>query len=239
MIQINSIPLTRLRKNEHFQFMTDVHNMIHAVTPGLLGLEALFPDFTTAWHDLNTTLMATRGSMKTREIAALDLLIKRTWSAIGGRLRYTLMSPVEAEVESARVLRHIYRLYGRIRDMSFIERTAAISNLIEDFEKPENAAHCNTVGITNWVALLKQQKTDFQGLFDARNTELANKENKTIKAMRAVIDPKYAAIVDHINAMVILEMATPEIENFVVELNQRIKYYNDGLSVREGRKSRE
>jgi hypothetical protein len=237
MALINSIRLHTLRNNEHFQFMTDVKNTISAATPLALNLEGVFPDFTAAWDNFNAAMLVDSASLKTTNIKDLDKLNDRTWSAIGGRIRATLNGPIAAEVESAIVLKHIYDLYGNVRQMSYIEEVAALFNLVEDFEKPENAAHCNTIGMTNWVAALKQQVADFQGMLDERNVEQAHKESGVVKAAREAIEPLYEQIVSETNARVTLNMATPEIENFVLELNQRIKYYNDLLAAREGRNS--
>ncbi len=239
MEQINSIYLSRLRNNEHFQFMTDVRNSIREVTPAALNLEPVFPKFNNALSRLNTAVLVDAGSVKTEKLSEFDSLRDATWSAIGGRIRATLLSPVEEEVESAKVLKRVYDLYGNIRNMSYNEETAALTNMVEDLEKPENAAHCETIGITGWVAALKRQNNDFQALLDARNAELAGKDSGDVKAARAEIDPVYREITDRINAMVTLEMTTPEMESFIRELNQRIKYYEDTLSMRAGRNAAE
>jgi hypothetical protein len=39
--------------------------------------------------------------------------------------------------------------------------------------------------------------------------------------------------------MVTLDMATPEMEGFISKLNQRIKYYENTLSMRAGRNASE
>ncbi|MFW5663016.1 MAG: DUF6261 family protein, partial [Bacteroidota bacterium] len=130
-------------------------------------------------------------------------------------------------------------LYGNVREMSYNEETAALTNLVEDYGKPENAAHCETVGITHWIAALKQENNNTQALINERNAELAGKDSGDVKAERAEIDPEYEKIVDRLNAMATLEMASPEAQDFIRQLNQRIKYYNNTLSMREGRNTAE
>ena len=237
MEKISSIHLVIMRNNEHFQFMTDVKNAMETATPVSLNMEAVFPEFTSACDDLNSALLVDQGSIKTEQIAALDELRDRTWSALGERIRATLICPVEAEAESAKSLKRVFDLYGNIRKMSYNEETAALTNLIEDMEKPENAEHCNTMGMMHWVDALKQQNTGFQSLLDARNAEEANKESGDVKAARDGIDPVYEKIVDRANALVELEMASPELQAFIRELNQRIKYYKETLAVRSGRRA--
>jgi hypothetical protein len=235
MEQINSIHLYSLRNNEHFQFMTDVKKMIDTATPAVLHLETVYPRFTGAFDALNATLLVDRGSVKTETLSEFDTSRDCTWSGIKGRLRATLLCPFEEEVASAKALLRIFDLYGNIREMSYNEETAALTNLIEDLENRENATHCNTVGITGWVDALKQQNIAFQALLDERNEELAGKESGDVKTARAAIDPEYETMVQRMNAAVTLDMATPEIEKFIRELNQRIKYYNETLAARAGR----
>lgn len=239
MEQIHSINLGRLRNNEHFQFMTDVRNAIKSAIADVLNLKPFVPRFNSAHDELNSALLVDQGSVKTEKLSVLDTSRDGTWSALAGRIRATLGSPVPEEVESAKIIQRVFDLYGNIREMSYNEETAALANLVEDLEKPENAAYCEALGISHWVAVLKQQNNAFQALLDARNKELANKASGDVKAARAVIDPIYAEITGRLNAMVTLEMATPEIEGFIRELNQRIKYYTDTLAARAGRNAAE
>jgi SMC interacting uncharacterized protein involved in chromosome segregation len=239
MEQIQYLNLARLRNNEHYQFMSDARNKVEEVTPAVLSLDVIFPRFAVAHDELNATLLVDPGSVKTEQLTLLDTQRDSTWSALGNRIRATLNSPVTEEVESAKILQRIFDLYGNIRQMSYNEETAALTNLIEDLEKSENAAHSQTLGISSWVAALKQQNTDFQSLLDARNAELAGKASGDVKAARAVIDPIYKEMTDRLNAMVTLEMTTPEMQRFIRELNQRIKYYDNTLTARAGRNAAE
>jgi uncharacterized coiled-coil DUF342 family protein len=237
MEKITKLVLSQLRNNEHFQFMTDVKNAMETATPASLNMETVFPEFISTYNDLNSALLVDQGSVKTEQLSALDELRDRTWSALGERIRATLICPVEAEAESAKALKRVFDLYGSIREMSYNEETAALTNLIEDLVKPKNAEHCNVLGMLHWVDALKQQNNDFQSLLDARNTELANKESGDVKAARDGIDPVYERIVERANALAELEMASTELQAFIRELNQRIKYYKETLVVRSGRKS--
>lgn len=239
MEKIDSIRLARLRNNEHFQFMTDVRNMVNTATPAALGLEPVSPEFTDAYNNLNSVLMVDQGSVKTEQLTALDELRDRTWSALGARIRATLIGPVETEVQSAKVIKRIFDLYGNVREMSYNEETAALTNLTEDMEKPENAEHCNVMGMLHWVDALKQQNTSFQALLNARNVEQANKESGDVKTARIVIDPVYEKMAERANALAELEMASPELQAFIRQLNQRIKYYKDTVAARLGRNSAE
>lgn len=234
---IQTIKLARMRNNEHYQFMSEVDKAINKATPAALQLEGVYPDFAGGLARLNGSLLIDPGSVKTEEIATVDVGRDRTWSALNERVKSSLLSPIEAEVASAKAIKRIFDLYGNVRSLSYNEESAAISNLIEDLEKSKNETHCNTLGITSWVAALKQQNLDFQSLIDSRNLELANKDSGDVKVLRDELDPIYQNIVKRINAQVTLEIATSATEAFIRELNQRIKYYNETITARDGRAS--
>lgn len=237
MNTIRPITLARLRNNEHYQFISEVDSGIKKATPAALQLEPVYPSFISAFGALNSTLLVDLGSVKTEQITGLDITRDRTWSALNERVKASLLSPIEAEVIAAKAVKRVFDLYGSVRNMAYNEESAAITNLVEDLEKNQNAAHCTTIGITSWVAALKQQNIDFQALIDLRNIELANKDSGDVKAVRDQIDPIYQNIVKRINAQVTLEIASPAAETFIRELNQRIKYYDDTLTARAGRAS--
>lgn len=235
MDTIQSVTLARMRNNEHYQFMVDVDNGIKKATSAALQLDPIYPAFTTAREKLNATLLIDQGSIITEQITALDVTRDRTWSALNERVKASLLSPIEAEVDAAKAVKRVFDLYGSVRNMSYNEESAAITNLVEDLEKTKNAADCSALGITAWVAALKQQNIDFQALLESRNVELAAKDSSDVKAVRDEIDPIYQNIVKRINAQVTLEIATTVTETFIRELNQRIKYYEDTLTARAGR----
>ncbi len=74
-----------------------------------------------------------------------------------------------------------------------------------------------------------------RGSFVRRNVELAHKNSGDVRALRDELDPEYQKIVKRMNALVTLEMSTAEIDSFIRELNQRIKYYKETIEARAGR----
>lgn len=236
MLKILKVLLSKFRNGEHFQFMTDVKEMIVGATPAALNVEDEFTAFNAGYVKLDTELRVDQGSVLTEKLQAQDALRDSTWSALNERIKATLLCPVAEEVEAAKSLKRVFDLYGNIRYMSYNEETAAASNLTDDLESAENAPHCATIGITHWVTGLKTENSDFTNLLNQRNTEYANKNSGNVKEARLLIDPLYEEIVNRVNAMVTLKMTTPEIEKFIKQLNQKIKYYENTLATRAGRK---
>ena len=81
------------------------------------------------------------------------------------------------------------------------------------------------IGINTGVMHLNNLNIAFKAKQNERDTEPANKNSGNVKAVRVEIDPLYELMVERVNALVSLNMQTPEIENFVIKLNQKIKHW--------------
>lgn len=235
MQKIESIALSRMRNNEHFQFMTDVDTLITTSQPAELGIEKQYPTFKTTFTAEDASMRAEFGSLKSKSIDELDNLRDQTWQAILLRVKSAQLSPFANEAESAEVIIRIIDRYGDIRASSYNEETAGLTNLVTDLLLPANAEHLNKVAIQRWVPELKSQNEQFQTTFNERNTELSDRISGDVKAIRLQIDPIYEKIVEKINASVVMEVAKPVALTFISELNEKIKYYKTTLSSRTGR----
>ncbi|WP_347839796.1 DUF6261 family protein [uncultured Draconibacterium sp.] len=236
MIKILSLLLYKLRNGEYFQFMSDFKNLLEALTPAAIHSEAEYAAFDTAFTKLDEELRVDRGSVLTEELQNIDLDRDNAWRAIDMRINATLLCTIPEEVEAAKRLRRLFDLYGDIRRVSYNEQTAALTNLGGDLAQRENAGFVATCGLGNWVTRLNELNLAFKAKQNERDTELANKNSGNAKAVRLEIDPLYELMVERVNALVSLNMQTPEIENFIIELNQKIKTLETTLAAREGRK---
>ncbi|GET34774.1 hypothetical protein PbJCM13498_36370 [Prolixibacter bellariivorans] len=239
MKQIEDFNLYPLRNNEHDQFMTDIKKLIEATTPETLGITALYPEFIATLNKLDSAVRVGNGSSLSAKISEMDNRRDRTWRAIHKRVDATIDSPVEEEVNSAELVQRVISLYGDIRRVPYNEESAAISNLVNDLQSVKNAPHVEQIGISHWVAALKDQNQVFQDIFNERNTELSERGNGDVRSVRLVIDPLYEKIIERINATITLNMAAESVEAFVNELNEKIKYYKVQLSIRAGRNNKE
>lgn len=235
MEQISNVKLSSFRNGEHFQFMTDVKNGITAATPAALNLEEVFARFNTSYLELDSVLRVDMGSVKTEQLVVADINRDDNWSALNLRVKAALLSPFEEEVAAATRIKRVFDLYGNVRQLSYVEETGLITNLVDDLTNRDNAADCETLQITPWVNALSDRNQLFQTLFNQRNAEYANKQSGDVKAARAVIDPVYGEIVKRLNALVTLDMASAEAQTFIEDLNQRIKYYEELIAARKGR----
>lgn len=236
MTKIVNLLLYKLRNGEYFQFMSAFKGLLETLTPAAIHSENEFTAFSTAFSKLDDELRVDRGSVLTEELHLIDMARDNCWRAIDMRINATLLCTIEEETEAAKRLRRVFDLYGDIRKVSFNEETAGLTNLTDDLNKRKNAGHVATCGLTTWVNTLSNLNTAFVAKQNERDTELANKNSGNAKEVRNEIDPLYELMVERVNALVSLNMQTPGIENFIIELNQKIKTLEITLAAREGRK---
>lgn len=236
MIKIIEIALYKLRNGEYFQFMTAFKSLLELLTPAAIHSEDDFAKFDTALTKLDDELRVDKGSVLTEELHSIDRDRDSLWRAIDMRIDATLLCTVDKEMEAAKRLRRVFDLYGDIRKISFNEETAGLTNLLGDMANEENAGFVTTCGLTKWANVLSGLNKAFVAKQNERDTELANKNSGNAKAVRIEIDPLYELMVERVNALISLNMQTPELENFIKELNQKIKTLEITLAGREGRK---
>ncbi|KOH45190.1 DUF6261 family protein [Sunxiuqinia dokdonensis] len=239
MTRIDPISLQSLRNNEHFQFMTEVDQLVTAVPAGSLPVDEVYPIFKEALTAEDEALRVAQGSLKTKLLDEIDARRDSIWSACRGRVEATLLSPMPEEAESAQVLMRLFDLYGNVRQMGKAEETSVLTNLVGDLLLPANEVHLNRLGIQSWVGVLKDENDQFQSIVQERVTEFAGRESADVRAKRLNVDPSYQELVDMVNAAVILKQATPEAQDFVSKLNVVIKSYNTLLAARRGRNNKE
>lgn len=235
MEQIIDFSRGRLHNKEHYQFMSDFSKMITATTPETLGVVNQFPAFTTVLSKEGVAIGVEDGSSLSKKVSLLDIRRDNTWSAINFRIKSTLTSPIDEEVESAVLLERLMNQHGNVRELPYNEETAAVQSLVKDLQGETYAPHVAQTGLTGWVEALKTQNEEFVTTFDLRNSEMAGRPNGNVKSVRQQLDPLYDKIVDRINAAITLEIAADGVETFVSELNEKIRYYQNTLAIRNGR----
>jgi len=237
MNKILKLALYKLRNGEYFQFMSDFKTLLVTLTAAAIHSESEFAEFDAALTRLDDELRVDQGSVLTQELQNIDLDRDNSWRAIDMRINATLLCTITEEVEAAKRLRRVFDLYGDIRRLTYNEETAGLTNLAGDLAKPVNAGFVTTCGLGTWVTRLNDLNTAFKEKQNERDTELANKNSGNAKVVRIEIDPLYTLMVERVDALVSLNMQTPEMENFIKELNQKIKTLENTLAAREGRAS--
>jgi hypothetical protein len=239
MNKIISFNAHSLRNSEHFQFMTDFDNLIAKHRFDAVLADSAYSEFKIQLKAEDVAIRIEQGSIRSKTIEQLDKSRDKTWNAISTVTDGFLDSPFDDEVKSAQVVRRVMDQYGDNRRKPYNEETASLSSLVTDFTAPANAPHVEKLHLTAWVSALKAINEEFQGTFNERNAEYSERESGDVRAVRSLVDHSYEEITMKINASIILNMAKPEVEGFVNELNEKIRYFKTTLASRAGRKKDE
>lgn len=235
MIKIESIDLRNFDNSEHFQYMSGFDKLITTHTDAIMGSEVIYGIFKNTLMAEDLALRLEQGSSVLQTLDRLDRQRDKTWSAIQIRIRATLLSPIEDEVQSAQVIQQILNLYGDVCSHTYSEQSSAIAQLTDDMLLPVIAVHVERIGLLEWVRELKRQNEKFTSVFNDWNSEFAGRESNDVKAARTLIDPVYLQLAERINASLALEFASEEVIEFASRLNEKIKYYKTPPAFRVNR----
>ena len=237
MNKIEAVKLRCLENDEHFHFMTGFNNLVISCPSAIMGSEVIYGIFKNTLMAEDLAFRIEQGSSAAQTLDLLDKLRDKTWNAIKMRVKATTKSPFKIESDSAHKIYRILNRYGDVSSFTYSEQSIAIENITNDLLIPAIALHADMIGISEWVKELKYQNNNFIETFHAINSEFVGRESTDVKAVRTLIDPVYRQLIERINAMIILEFASPEVIDFSQNLNEIIKYYNlplsDGKSRRE------
>ena len=235
MLKIETINLHNFSNKEHYRFMTDFSELVSTYPASILGMDVWYRVFQNTLMAEDLALRVEEGSAVAQTLEQLDQLRDKTWNAINMRVKATLLSPLEEEAQSAKVIERIIHRYGDVCSMTYNEESLALINLTNDLLMPVNDVHIDRVGFPIWVIELKRLNEQLHAIYNARNLEFAGRESDDVKAARTLIDPVYHQLIEKMNAYIVLEFAQPEVITFARKLNEKIKYYQTTFVSRDSR----
>jgi hypothetical protein len=166
-----------------------------------------------------------RKSPVTLRLEVADKRIDRAIVGINSLIRGMLHHPSPDTAEMARQLEIRMKDFGKITRKAYEEEAAAVQELVDELTgtySPQVAA----LGLMPWVEELGQAETDFVQLFRERNTELVNRPEVSTKEIRGLVDEQYLASTRRVESYI--DLNGPEgCMDFVRELNENIKYFNE------------
>ena len=232
-MEIKFIDCTRLRNDEHFQFVTEVKDLITQIGAPTLKIEAQFYEFNLCYDNEDEALKKIVKSAVTEEMKAADRNRDNTFSGLVTTNKAALKHYTPAVVAAAQRLQVVFDTYGNVSRKPLNEETSAIYNLVQ--ELTENyAADVTKVGLDGWVTKLDAANKAFDALVKARNDENTAKTQLKMKETRIATETVYFDIVKRIHAFMIVEGESNYI-TFINKLNGYVDKYNNILAQRMGR----
>lgn len=227
MDRIQNFPLSQLTNGMHLQLSTDFGAEINRYGAGELGLSNQIGPFNAAKDAEATAMRVEQGNLLTQSVIDYDTQRDNTVWGIATRIESSLLSPVAAEVASARVLKRIMDKYGDVRSHEYNTESAELTLMLADLQLAANAPHLQALGLTSWVSALKTQNDLFQTTYNKRDSENSTRTSGNARAARRSVDAAYRTMVDMINATIVLNMAKPAALLFAKEWNVKLNRYRE------------
>jgi hypothetical protein len=235
-MQIESINSHNLTQALHLQLAGEAQGLIEKFDPSVLKIVPQFESFriSVEKEDLSYKIIRKSDLSEAKENAdqERDTIIIGINDGVRAALRH--FSPaVNEAAKRLKIVLDTYNTPRPLQDLPYDAETAAVNNLLQEFEG-KYSADVQITGLTPWVAELHQRNDRFDRLAKAYNEQQAAKPSFKFKDVRRETDEAFKKIVLVINALVVME-GESAYAPFITELNTLIKHYNDLIAQHHGR----
>lgn len=223
-MKIKSVDNTRFRNNEHFQFHTEVKDLVTAEGAAKLKIDTQFATYLACYNNEDEAFQKIAKSATTEAIESADKRRDQTFRGVADAVKSALRHFDPAVCDAAKRLKIVLDTYGNVAAMPLNEETSAIYNLVQELTGA-SAAHVQKLGIAPWITELESNNKAFDALVKSRNDETASKTELRMKSCRKELDTVYATIVHRLDALITIE-GEGNYEPFVRKLNAYVDRYN-------------
>jgi hypothetical protein len=227
---IENLPLKELHNDEHFQYHTEVKDLILVFIPGILKIKPQFDTYLVSYAQENECLKKVENSNlteKRREAANQrgDLLL-----GFANAIKSALSHFDYEVIEAAGRLTIPLITRNHIVKKNYMEQTSSIYHLIQEL-RGDYASDVATIGLENWVNEIEVKNQAVDALMHLRVGEVDTCVKKETKKTRKEIDRAYYEIIKRIDTLEIIE-TDAVYTDFIQKLNRRIRVYNMFLDQR-------
>ncbi|MDR2906930.1 MAG: DUF6261 family protein [Bacteroidales bacterium] len=232
-MKIKSIRLTNLHNEEHFQFLTDVKNLLEKASEAVkTALGDSIAQLGSVHEREDASLEQMRKNEHTLTLADLDAKRDSVYRGLALLVEAYSHSLMPDEVEAATRIQAVLDHYGNFTQASYLKETATIYNLVQDLSS-RCQSEIETIYAVRFLSNLNASNREFQDLMDKRHDDNAANQVENLRDLRLEADALYRKIVSIIDASIIISGET-NFADFVNKLNERVAYYNNMLAVRKG-----
>lgn len=236
-LKIKSSHNNQFRNSEHFQFVTEVKDLLTQYRSILNGT-TLAAQFTACYAGEDEALKKIVKNAATATIAEADHTRDVTFRGLADTVQAAVNHYKPAVAAAAKRLKIVFDTYGNLSAKPLNEETADIYNLLQELTG-KYAPDVELLGLTAWAKKLSDDNLAFKNLVKERNNEVSAATQLKMKTCRAATDLVYYVIVERINALIIVN-GEEAYREFVNKLNTFIDKYANTIAQRQGRsKSKE
>jgi hypothetical protein len=138
--------------------------------------------------------------------------------------------------KAAKRLMDIFNHYGNIARKPADAESAAITDLMREFRRPDLTADIETVNVGEWVEMLAEANENYKRFTVKRFQEASGKTAYRTRSTRPVTDKYYRNIVMHLEYMITVGKETQTLSDLVGNLNIIVKRYKNSIAQKAGKK---
>jgi hypothetical protein len=230
---VTALNLANLRNAEFLQFCTLFSGLVASNDPVLLNVAPQHAEFQSKLDATSELFQLEKASPATQALVLLDERRDKAMNGLAANINSFCYHFDVAALEAANLLTENLNLYGvGIARLNTQAETSTIHGIVNDWEnRPELAAAIAALGLSNWVAELKNANQLFEQKYLQRTREFGAANPDTLKAKREETTAAYYLLRKFIDANAVLNPSAA-IEKMINELNALIGQYNELLGNR-------
>ena len=233
-MKIKSIHGNNLRNDEHFQFHTEVQELIKAFDAEKFSILKQFQAYQSCYVREDEAYKKILKSALTRDIEAADQRRDLVFSGMAGTNRAALKHFNPDVAAAAYRLEILFNTYGNLAEKPLNEETSAIYNLLQELNG-KYVKDAQAAGLKDWIAQLEVENKSVEALIMKRDDENSVKTHLIMKECRLELDRAYTSIVELVNALIVVE-GESKYAAFVDRFNTCIDRYSQLIARRKGNK---
>ena len=219
---------------DFYQIMANVNAHLQEEDLDALKLNATVTgDFAPAFIKMDEALKPLYKSGLTQQILYWDAERDRMVVGLRAHLKATTRNPDSQVAADAAKLLEVMDNYGKnIKRKPMREETGIVTNLLQDYAKPEYAPMVQRTGATPFTTKLGNDNTELEKVYNDRTRIQAAIEVGAAKEAREALQKAFSKLVKTINAYAFLEGKEPY-QRLAANINQEVKQAVQTVALRK------
>ena len=236
-MNITRISLEKLKSEPHVQFNENISALIEQFTADKLNLGGVYPLYKTAFANELEALDIIRKSEVTPQILEQDSVRDGVFRGFSDAVKSS-RNHFDAEYRAAaNLLWNILLHYGNVARKPLDAETAAINDMLREFQQLAREEAIDMLGLGLWIAKLDEENKKFNQLTMNRFDESFTKTTHRMKTTRIETDKYYRAMVSHLEYQMMSGGGDPVFNECITKWEAVVKHYKDILAAEFGRKN--
>ncbi len=223
MKEIGGINIRRMNNGAHYSFINKVLTRAADNAAALARVESLIAALKKAFAAEEEALRISQKSLLTDDIAGADRNRDMLYSGYKKAVRSYSSMPVEEMAKAAKILWQHIKDYNIRTNYQLDRESGLMISFLEDLEG-KYAGEVETLGLTTFVAKLKEANEKVHTLTLRRTIEKAGVKVGALKTARLATDDAYRALIKMVNA-VALVFGDTDLAPFIDGCNAEIAHY--------------